>query len=313
MTAPAPLRIGTRGSPLALAQAGELRARLAAAHAALEAPGAVEIVPIRTSGDAFVERPLAELGGKGLFVKEIEDALLAGRIDLAVHSMKDVPTVLPHGLAIIGVLPREDPRDVLIALHADSIAALPRGARVGTASLRRQAQLLLARPDLEIVTLRGNVGTRVEKVKAGVADATLLALAGLKRLGATQHVAAVLEPEEMLPAVAQGAIGVEARRGDERAASYVAPLNHAESLTRVTAERALLLALEGDCRTPIAALAELQTDGRLRLRALIATPDGRAAHRADETALASNAERLGREVGAALKARAGPGFFEGKP
>jgi hydroxymethylbilane synthase len=310
MTDSMPLRIGTRGSPLALAQASELRARLIAAHPALEAPDAIEVDIIRTSGDAFLDRPLAEIGGKGLFTKEIEDALIAERIDLAVHSMKDVPTALPDGLAILCVLPREDPRDALISSTVKRLADLPEGARIGTASLRRQAQLLMARPDLKIVMLRGNVQTRVNKVQAGEADATLLALAGLKRLAATHHAAAVLETEEMLPAVAQGAIGIEARRGDERVASYLAPLNHAESMSRVMAERALLFALEGDCRTPIAALAETQNDGRLRLRALIATTDGRTVHRADETASFADAERLGREIGAMLKAKAGPDFFK---
>jgi hydroxymethylbilane synthase len=219
--------------------------------------------------------------------------------------------MLPPGLAILAVLPREDPRDVLIAPHASSIAALPRGARVGTASPRRQAQLLMVRPDFQIVGLRGNVGTRINKVQRGEAAATLLALAGLKRLGATRHVTAVLDPDAMLPAVGQGAIGIEARVGDERAARCLAPIDHAESMTRLSAERALLAALEGDCRTPIAALAELLNGNRIRLRALIATPDGRAFHRADETAPASDAERLGRELGAMLKARAGPGFFTG--
>ena len=275
------LRIGTRGSPLALAQAHEVRARLIAAHPDLATPGAIAIEVIRTSGDAMTDRPLAEIGGKGLFTKEIEEALIECRIDLAVHSMKDVPTALPDGLVIDCVLPREDPRDALIAAGAKSLANLPRGARIGTASLRRQAQLLLARPDFTIVMLRGNVETRVRKVHDGVADATLLALAGLKRLDAPRHIAAVLEPEAMLPAVAQGAIGIETRIGDQRTATRLAPLNHQESLIRVTAERALLAALEGDCRTPIAGLAEIIDGTGLRLRALIATPDGRACHHAE--------------------------------
>ncbi len=303
------LRIGTRGSPLALAQANELRARLIAAHPALAQPNAIAIEVIRTSGDAFIDRPLAEIGGKGLFVKEIEDALIERRIDLAVHSMKDVPTALPDGLVIACILPREDPRDALIAQRATSLADLPLGARVGTASLRRQAQLLLKRPDLEIVVLRGNVQTRVRKVEEGAADATLLALAGLKRLDALRHVKAVLEPEEMLPAVAQGAIGIETRIDDERVAALLAPLNHEESMIRVSAERALLAALEGNCRTPIAALAEIVEGDRVRLRALIATPDGRFCHRAERTASVHDAVSLGHEIGDALKVEAGPGFF----
>ncbi len=313
MTPSPQLRIGTRGSPLALAQAHEVRARLTEAHPELNRPDAIAIEVIRTSGDAFVDRPLAEIGGKGLFTKEIEDALLENRVDLAVHSMKDVPTALPAGLVIACVLPREDPRDALIAARAKRLADLPKGARIGTASLRRQAQLLLARPDLQIVMLRGNVQTRVRRVQEGGADATLLALAGLKRLGATHHVAAVLEPEDMLPAVAQGAIGIETRVNDQRVATILAPLNHAESMIRVTAERALLAALEGNCRTPIAALAEIVDGSILRLRALIATPDGRFCHRAENTALVSDAARLGREIGETLKAAAGPDFFVPRP
>jgi len=313
MTNARPLRIGTRGSPLALAQARELRARLSAAHPALAEPDAIATLVIRTSGDAFVDRPLAEIGGKGLFTKEIEEALLARQIDLAVHSMKDMPTLLPAGLEIGCVLPREDPRDVLIAVGATSIGTLKRGARVGTASLRRQAQLRALRPDIEITLLRGNVETRVRKVREGQADATLLALAGLKRLDAVRHVSAVLEPEEMLPAVAQGAIGIETRIGDERVAALLAPLNHEESMVRVSAERALLAALEGSCRTPIAALAEFVGADRLRLRGLIATPDGRACHRADETGARADAEALGRAMGERLKAAAGPGFFGSAP
>lgn len=311
MTPRPPLRIGTRGSPLALAQAREVRARLVAAHPALQAPDAIEIQVIKTSGDLFLDRTLADIGGKGLFTKEIEEALIEGRIDLAVHSMKDMPTVLPDGLVIACVLPREDPRDVLIANGATSIAALPKGARVGTASLRRQAQLLLARPDLAITVLRGNVETRVRKVRQREADATLLALAGLKRLEATRHADAILSTDEMLPAVAQGAIGLEIRARDEATAAMIAPLNDRLSMTRITAERALLAVLDGSCRTPIAALAEPAPGERLRLRALIATPDGRACHRADETAPLSDAEALGRALGSRLKAEARPGFFGG--
>ena len=209
-----PLRLGTRGSPLALAQAGEIERRLMAAHPALREPGAILRVMIRTSGDRFLDRPPAELGGKGLFTREIEEALLARQIDLAVHSMKDMPTVLPDGLAIVCVPPREDPRDVLIANGARGIAGLAAGARVGTASLRRQAQLLARRPDLRIEMLRGNVETRVRKVRDGAVDATLLALAGLRRLGAARHADGVLEPDEMLPAVGQGALAIEARADD---------------------------------------------------------------------------------------------------
>ena len=211
VTSGLPLKIGTRGSPLALAQANELRVRLAEAHGELAQDGALETHVIKTSGDKFIDRPLADIGGKGLFTKEIEEALAAGAIDLAVHSMKDVPTWLPDGLEIACILPREDPRDALIGKGLTGLADLPQGGRVGTASLRRRSQLLHVRPDLEIVLLRGNVATRVRKVAEGEVDATLLAVAGLKRLDSAEHIAAVLAPEEMLPAVAQGAIGVECR------------------------------------------------------------------------------------------------------
>jgi hydroxymethylbilane synthase len=303
-----PLRLGTRGSPLALAQGGEIERRLMAAHPALREPGAILRVMIRTSGDRFLDRPLAELGGKGLFTREIEEALLARQIDLAVHSMKDMPTVLPDGLAIVCVPPREDPRDVLIANGARGIAGLAAGARVGTASLRRQAQLLARRPDLRIEMLRGNVETRVRKVRDGAVDATLLALAGLRRLGAARHADGVLEPDEMLPAVGQGALAIEARADDGALRALLAPLDDAGAAVCTAAERALLAVLDGSCRTPIAALAELQ-GSELYFRALIATPDGRACHRAERRAAPEDAVALGREVGAALKAEAGPGFF----
>jgi len=299
------LRIGTRGSPLALVQAEITRAALAAAWPELAAADAIAIVPIRTSGDRIQDRTLAAAGGKGLFTKEIEEALLAGSVDLAVHSMKDVPTWLPAGLAIAAILPREDPRDVLIArAGVRSIAALAAGAVVGTASLRRQAQVLAARPDLVVRPLRGNVDTRLAKIAAGEADATLLALAGLKRLGLEARAAAILEPEEMLPAVAQGAIGIEIRAADQPTARFVAALDHAPSATRVAAERALLARLDGSCRTPIAALATL--DGaRLRLDALVAAPDGRAVWRATREGAAADAARLGEDAGEALAREAG--------
>jgi hydroxymethylbilane synthase len=299
-----PLRIGTRGSPLALAQAKEVQLRLAAAHPDL--PPA-EIAVIRTTGDRVQDRKLEEIGGKGLFTKEIEEALIAGTIDLAVHSMKDMPTVLPPGLIIGCLLPREDPRDALFSSHATSLAALPPGARIGTSALRRQAQILALRPDLKIHLLRGNVGTRLAKLAAGEVDATLLALAGLKRLGLAETATAILSPEEMLPAVAQGAIGVEIRADDERVAGLLAPISDAATTEQVAAERACLAALDGSCRTPIAALAEHE-GGILRLRALIALPDGSAVHRQDRRGPARQAVDLGRAVGEALRAAAGPAF-----
>ena len=302
------LRLGTRGSPLALAQAHEVRRRLAEAHSELAAEGAVEIVVIKTSGDRIQDRTLAEIGGKGLFTKEIEEALVDGAIDVAVHSMKDVPTWLPEGLAITAVLPREDPRDAFFSDKGASLADLPAGAVVGTASLRRQAQVLMARPDLKVAPLRGNVGTRLRKLADGEADATLLAMAGLKRLGEAGRVTAPLEPDEMLPAVAQGAIGLEARAGDERTGAWLAALDHRETAARVAAERACLEVLDGSCRTPIAALAEL--DGtELWLRALVAMPDGSRAHRAERRGPATDPEALGRDAGAELRGAAGPAFF----
>jgi len=302
------LRIGTRGSPLALAQADETRARLIAAHPHLAAPGAIEICVIKTTGDKVQDRPLSEIGGKGLFTKEIEEALLAGEIDIAVHSMKDVPTWLPDGLVIGCLLPREDPRDVLIATAGNSIATLPPGAVVGSASLRRAAQVKALRPDLSIVPLRGNVETRIAKVQRGDATATLLALAGLKRLHKQNVATAILSVDEILPAVAQGAIGLETRADDDRVNTLLAPLNDRNTQMRVAAERACLAVLDGSCRTPIAAFAELDGDV-MRLRALIALPDGSQVHRQDATATASDAAALGAQIGRKLKEIAGPDFL----
>ena len=302
------LRIGTRGSPLALAQAHEARARLIAAHPALGAPGAIEIHVIKTTGDKVQDRPLSEIGGKGLFTKEIEDALLAGEIDFAVHSMKDMPTWLPDGLVIDCLLPREDPRDVLIATKGNSIATLPHGAVVGSASLRRAAQVKALRPDLSIVPLRGNVETRIAKVQRGDATATLLALAGLKRLQKEALATAILSTDEILPAVAQGAIGLETRANDDRINALLRPLNDSATQIRVTAERACLAVLDGSCRTPIAAFAELDGE-RLRLRALIALPDGSQVHRQEGFASVRDARSLGLDVGRKLKDMAGPDFL----
>lgn len=299
-------RIGTRGSPLALAQAHEVRQRLMAAHGLPEA--SLEIVVIKTTGDRIQDRPLAEAGGKGLFTKEIEEALLSAEIDLAVHSMKDMPTALPDGLAIAAILPREDARDAFISLAWSSLAAMPSGARIGTSSLRRAAQVKGLRPDLEIVGFRGNVETRLAKLADGVADATFLACAGLRRLGKTDRITRAVEPEEMLPAVAQGAIGIEIRAGDPATAALVAPLDDRPSALVVDAERAFLARLEGSCRTPIAALATL-SNTEITLRGEILTPDGRVSLRAERTGPV--ADRLALAVDAAdeLRSRGGPGFF----
>ena len=304
------LRIGTRGSALALAQAAELKARLAATHAELAAPDAIETVVIRTSGDAILDRSLAAIGGKGLFIKEIEEALLDRRIDLAVHSLKDLPTFLPEGLALAAHLPREDVRDVWFSPRAARLAELPPGASVGTSSPRRQAQLLFARPDLTILPLRGNVETRLRKVEAGEVDAAVLALAGLKRLGLAARATAVLSPQEMLPAAAQGAIGIELRQGDERAYAFAAAIDDAPTATRVTAERAVLAALGGSCRTPIAALAEIGERGTLTLTAMIIRPDGSERLMTERRGNLASAASLGADAGAELRRRAGPGFFD---
>ncbi len=305
------LRIGTRGSPLALAQAHETRDRLAAAHSELAAPGAIEIVIIKTTGDMVLDRTLSEIGGKGLFTKEIDEAMLDGRIDIAVHSMKDVPTVLPDGIVLPCILPREDPRDAFMCLKAAGLAELPAGSVVGTASLRRGAQILFRRPDLKVVPLRGNVQTRMKRLEEGVVDATLLALAGLRRLGLAERASAVIAPEDMLPAVAQGAIGITCRSADEKAHRWLAPLDCPDSHVRVIAERAFLAVLDGSCRTPIAALAELDGD-RIGFRGLIIRPDGTEAHETARAGGRSDAAAMGRDAGEELLGKAGPGFFDFK-
>ncbi|MEM7442893.1 MAG: hydroxymethylbilane synthase [Pseudomonadota bacterium] len=299
------LTIGTRGSPLALAQAHEVRDLLVNAHVDLAEPDAIAIRIIKTTGDKVQDKVLADIGGKGLFTKEIEDALIVGEIDVAVHSMKDVPTWLPPGLTIRCLLQREDPRDAFISSVAASLIDLPPGAVVGTASLRRQAQVLALRPDLSVVPLRGNVDTRLRKLADGEVEATLLAVAGLNRLGRRDAITAALDPEEMLPAVAQGAIGLETREDDQATQELLSPLNCSITQIRVTAERALLAELDGNCRTPIAALAE--TNGTvLHLRGLVASPDGASVHRVVREGPASDAERLGADAGAELLALSEP-------
>lgn len=268
---PRTIRIGTRGSPLALAQAHETRARLMAAHALPET--AFEIRIFRTTGDVILDRPLAEVGGKGLFTKEIEEALLSREVDLAVHSMKDMQTLLPQGLAIGAVLPREDVRDAFISPRYSSLGDMPAGTVVGTSSLRRQSQVKRVRPDLEVVQFRGNVQTRLKKLADGVADATLLACAGLNRLGMADRITMALSPEQMLPAVAQGAIAIEIREDDVDTRRLIAPLNDEHTAICVTAERAFLTRLEGSCRTPIAGYATLGSGG-VSFRGMTFSPDG---------------------------------------
>ena len=300
------LRIGTRGSPLALWQANEVQRLLCAAHGM--PPENIEIVVIKTSGDRIQDRPLSEVGGKGLFTKEIEEALLARSIDLAVHSMKDVATVLPQGLIIPCLLPREDPRDAFVSPKARTLMDLPAGALVGTASLRRQAQVKMLRPDLRTAILRGNVETRLRKLGEGQADATLLALAGLKRLGLESHAASIIATEDMLPAVAQGAIGIEIRSADTATAALIAPLNDPNTATCVMTERAFLARLDGSCRTPIAGLATLE-GSQLAFRGMILAIDGSAHHATSRQGAPGDALHMGHDAAEQLLAEAGPNFL----
>lgn len=303
----AKMRIGTRGSPLALAQAHETRDLLIAAHDDLGIDD-VEIVVISTKGDRVLDRALSEIGGKGLFTEEIETGLADGSIDIAVHSMKDMPTELPDGLIIPCLLPREDVRDVFISNKASRLQDLPQGAVIGSASLRRQAQIKFQRPDLQVVTFRGNVQSRLRKLEEDVVDATLLAQAGLNRLNMAHVVTETLSVDQMLPAVAQGAIGIECREGDTRVLAYLAPLACADTMACVTAERAVLAALDGSCRTPIAALATLE-NGRISLRAKVLRPDGSEALETTREGDVADALALGQDAGGELKQKAGPDFM----
>ena len=301
------IRIGTRGSPLALAQAHQVADKLRAAHSL--APEQCEIVIIKTTGDRVTDRPLIEAGGKGLFTKELEEALFARDIDLAVHSMKDVPAIVPAGLAIVATLEREDPRDAFVSLQYTSLTEMPAGAVIGTSSPRRGSQALRARPDLKVVDFRGNVETRLRKLADGVADATFLACAGLNRLGLAQHITAAMDPDVMLPAIAQGAIGIEIRADDENTARLLAPLNHAPTAICVTAERAYLTQLEGSCRTPIAGYAELLPDGALRFRGEILSTDGKRVSAVEHLGASTTAAALGRQAANDVISQAGPDFF----
>lgn len=306
-----PLKIGTRGSPLALAQAYETRARLSKAFDLPEE--AFEIMVIKTTGDdrsmIDADRPLKEIGNKGLFTKEIEEAMLSGAIDIAVHSMKDMPVEQPEGLLLDTYLPREDTRDAFVSPSVARLADLPEGAVVGTSSLRRKAQLLNFRNDLRVVEFRGNVQTRLKKLEDGVADCTFLAMAGLNRLGRSEVASSAIEPEEMLPAVAQGAIGIERRADDSRAAAMLEAIHDLQTGQRLAAERAFLAALDGSCETPIAALAELD-GGTLRLRGEVLRPDGSESLTDDQSCAIEDGAALGREMAAKLLERAGEGFFD---
>lgn len=303
-----PLRIGTRSSLLALAQAHETRTRLMAAHGLPEA--AFEIVPISTSGDRIQNRALSEAGGKGLFTKELEEALFDRRIDIAVHSSKDMPTQLPDGLELSAFLPREDARDAFIGKAAKSIAALPRGAKLGSSSLRRQALIRRLRPDLDVVLFRGNVQTRLRKLDEGVAEGTILALAGLKRLGLEHIVTDLMPLEDFPPAPGQGAICIESRIGDEAVSLMLAAIYHAPTGQALACERAFLSALDGSCRTPIAGYATIEGD-KLSFKGLILTPDGTQSYATEAAGPAADAARIGAQAGAEVRARAGEDFFAG--
>jgi len=303
-----PVRIGTRGSPLALAQAYMTRDLLMANFAELKEEGAIEICIMKTQGDMILDKALSEIGGKGLFTKELDVALLGDEVDICVHSMKDVPTWLPEGTVLPCHLEREDTRDVFISPTAKSLRDLPDGSVIGSASLRRQAQIMAMNPTLKCVNFRGNVQTRLRKLDEGVVDATLLAYAGLKRMDMADEATAVIEWDEMLPAVAQGAIGIQCRSDDERSLKYIDALNHKETFNNVACERAFLAALDGNCKTPIAAQAHV-VDGRLHFRGLVALPDGSQIYRIEETCDIADAERLGKECGEKIKADAGIEFF----
>jgi hydroxymethylbilane synthase len=301
-----PFRIGTRGSPLALAQAYETRDRLMAAHGLPEA--LFEVVVLSTQGDRITDRPLSEIGGKGLFTEELEQQLLSGDLDFAVHSSKDMPTRLPEGLVLSAYLPREDVRDAFIGAAAPRLTELPHGATVGSSSLRRQALIRRLRPDLNVITFRGLVDTRLRKLAEGQVDATLLAFAGLRRLGKQDVPTDLLDPKEFPPAPAQGAICVESRIGDDRINGLLEAINDRDTFDAVSCERAFLAALDGSCRTPIAGYARCDGD-KLTFSGMILTPDGARFHEIETGGARADAVAIGRAAGEAIRAKAGPDFF----
>jgi len=306
-----PVRIGTRGSPLAMAQAFETRKRLQELFPELTEDGAIEICVLKTQGDMILDKSLMELGGKGLFTKELDTALLGDEVDICVHSMKDVPTWLPEGTVLPCTLPREDTNDAFIYKDGTvkTIEDLPDNSVIGTASLRRQSQLMAKNPTFKCVNFRGNVQTRLRKLEDGVVDATLLAIAGLKRMNMDSHATAVLDWDEMLPAVAQGAIGIQCRENDELSLKYLAALNHAETKSCVDCERAFLEALDGNCKTPIAGQAKI-IDGKIKFRGLIAMPDGSEKFETESEGEIDDAADIGRKAGETLKEQAGDKFFK---
>ena len=296
------IRIGTRGSPLALAQAYETRARLCAAHGLSDEQ--IEIITFTTTGDQIKDRPLSEIGGKGLFTKELEEALFAGSIDLAVHSMKDMAAHMPNGLDVVVFLPREDPRDAFMSLTANSLFELPQGAVLGSSSVRRTAQALKLRPDLKTAPFRGNVQTRLKKLADGVADATFLAVAGLNRLGLSDKITSIIPMDVMLPAVAQGAIGIQINISDEKTRTLLAPLNHSPTFVTVSCERAFMAALDGSCRTPIAGHAIIENDV-LKFKGEALTLDGKHVFTVSREGHLSDSVNMGRDAGEDVKARGG--------
>ncbi len=293
-----PIRIATRKSPLAMWQAEFVKAELELAHPGL----VVELLPMVTKGDIILDTPLAKVGGKGLFVKELEVAMLEGRADIAVHSMKDVPVEFPEGLGLVTICEREDPRDAFVSNRYDSIDDLPLGAIVGTSSLRRQCQLRSQRPDLIVNDLRGNVNTRLRKLDEGQYDAIILATAGLKRLKMNDRIRSEIAPEVSLPAVGQGAVGIECRLNDQRVRDLLAPLNHQPTATRVLCERAMNNRLQGGCQVPIGSYSELQGDN-IWLRALVGEPDGSIIVRAEISGPIAAAEQLGETLADELLAK----------
>ena len=303
----APLRIGTRGSPLALAQAYETRKRLAEALNASE--DSFEIVVISTSGDRILDRPLKEVGGKGLFTKEIEQEMLDRKIDIAVHSMKDMPVEQPDGLTLGCYLPREDVRDAFVSSDFKNVSDLPSGSKVGTSSLRRKAQLKFSRPDLEVVEFRGNVQTRLKKLKDGVASCTFLAMAGLNRLGLGKLAQSAINPNEMLPAIAQGAIGIEWREADKKITDILRKIHHEETGQRLNAERAFLAELDGSCQTPIAGLATIEGSS-LKFTGQVLRTDGSESIYETASCNIEDGPELGREMAQKILAQAGPNFFD---
>ena len=304
-----PIRIGTRGSPLALVQANEVRKCLCA-NEPLMAKQAIPIIKtIKTTGDKVLDLPLKDIGGKGLFSKEIDKALLDNQVDLAVHSMKDLETRIPGGIKLAAIMEREDPRDVFISQIAASLDELPLGSIIGTSSLRRQAQILRRRPDLVVKPFRGNVQTRIKKLENGEIDATLLALAGLKRLGIANVATEILDSDIILPAVAQGAIGITCRANDKIVITRLKALNHKPTWQRIMAERKMLAVLDGSCHTPIGGLAKLGPDGDLILKGVLTNEDGSKFFKALKTGPAKKADAIGTDVGKELRYLAGPDFL----